>query len=293
MINDRPTDSSLEIIKNSKIDNLKIYSLDKNQGPAKARNMGIKFSEGEYLLFLDVDDQIEDDALDNLYNFAILNQLSFVFCDTKWMEGSQNQRQNIFSYNSDKILDDDEILELMKHRIFNSIHIGGVLGAKAKLIKKQTLISNQIYYEECLRYLEDEIFIWDLLAVTKKVGYIRKQHYVYNVNPNLSSGVVQGLNLNFDINKFKIIKTHIQNSFKSRGCLDQEVKKLGDQSLIYFIINVLISYSKSIEQKKVSLKEGIIKRRKIINSILKDYEVNEAIKNYKSSANEVNQYPLQ
>ena len=76
------------------------------------------------------------------------------------MEGSQNQRQNIFSYNSDKILDDDEILELMKHRIFNSIHIGGVLGAKAKLIKKQTLISNQIYYEECLRYLEDEIFIW-------------------------------------------------------------------------------------------------------------------------------------
>ena len=53
------------------------------------------------------------------------------FCDTKWMEGSQNQRQNIFSYNSDKILDDDEILELMKHRIFNSIHIGGVLGAKA------------------------------------------------------------------------------------------------------------------------------------------------------------------
>ena len=90
--------------------------------------------------------------------------------------------------------------------------------------KNKTLISNQIYYEECLRYLEDEIFIWDLLAVTKKLVGIRKQHYVYNVNPNLSSGVVQGLNLNFDINKFKIIKTHIQNSFKSRGCLDQKLK---------------------------------------------------------------------
>ena len=69
-----------------------------------------------------------------------------------------------------------------------------------------------IYFEERLRYLEDEIFIWDLLAVVKKIGYIRKQHYIYNVNPNLSSGIIAGLNANFDISKFKIIKSHIQNS---------------------------------------------------------------------------------
>ena len=43
MINDGSTDSSLEIIKNSKIDNLKIYSLDKNQGPAKPEIWELNF----------------------------------------------------------------------------------------------------------------------------------------------------------------------------------------------------------------------------------------------------------
>ena len=45
-------------------------------------------------------------------------------------------RQNIFGYDSDRIIDNIEILELMKRRIFNSIYAGDVLGAKAKLIKK-------------------------------------------------------------------------------------------------------------------------------------------------------------
>lgn len=286
MINDGSKDNSLEIIKNSKIKNLKIYSLDSNHGPAKARNLGIKYSKGEYLLFLDVDDQIEENALDDLYDYAIQNSLSFVFCDTKWIEKSHNQRQNIFSYDSDRIIDNIEILELMKRRIFNSIYAGGVLGAKAKLIKKETLELNKVYFEERLRYLEDEIFIWDLLAVVKKIGYIKKQHYIYNVNPNLSSGVIAGLNANFDISKFKIIKSHIQNSFRSKRLTDHEIKKFGDQTLIYFIINVLISYSKSIEQKKVSYNEGIKGRRKIINSVLNDAEACEAINNYKISSNE-------
>ena len=56
--------------------------------------------------------------------------------------------------------------------------------------------------------------------------------------------------------------------------------------MIYFIINVLISYSKSIEQKKVSYNEGIKGRRKIINSVLNDAEACEAINNYKISSNE-------
>ena len=292
MINDGSKDNCLEIVKRSKIKNLQIFSLDENQGPAKARNLGIKYAKGEYVLFIDVDDQIDKNALDHLYDYANLNSLNFVFCDTKWIEKSKNQRQNIFSYDADRIIDNIEILESMKNRIFNPIYTTGVLAAKAKLVKKEILDLNKVYFEEKLRYLEDEIFIWDLIARVEKIGYIKKQYYIYNVNPNLSSGVIDGLNLNFNISKFKIIKSHIENSFRSKGLKENEVKKFGDQAFIYFIINVLISYSKSIEQKKVNYKEGVKGRKKIINTILNDSEVFEAINNYTVSSNENKLIPL-
>ena len=65
-----------------------------------------------------------------------------------------------------------------------------------------------------------------------------------------------------------------------------EVDKLGDQAFIYFIINVLVSYSKSMLQGKVEKTKGLFHRRKIIDSILDDQDVLKAIKNYKRSIDE-------
>ena len=59
-----------------------------------------------------------------------------------------------------------------------------------------------------------------------------------------------------------------------------------NQSFIYFIINVLVSYSKSILHKKVDWEIGNKLRRKIIEEIINDTEVELAIKNYSVSKKE-------
>jgi hypothetical protein len=95
--------------------------------------------------------------------------------------------------------------------------------------------------------MEDEIFMWNVLAFVESVKYLRKQFYNYYVRPNVNTTVIESLNLGFPISKFKIIRDHIKQikqSFSHRGCSPQMITRLGDQAFIYFVINVLISNSK-------------------------------------------------
>ena len=191
MIDDGSIDGGSTLIKNYNLKNLKVFSLKKNYGPSVARNYGIKKAKGEFVFFLDIDDNVENGILSSLYEKAKKNNLDFVFCDSKWIHKSKNLKKNIFSFNKNKILKNSEIKAEMLKRISNPRFAGGILGAKGKLINLDLIKKNKIFFEEKLRYLEDEIFLWDLISVIKKAGYVKSQQYIYNVNPNVSSVGIQ------------------------------------------------------------------------------------------------------
>ena len=77
-----------------------------------------------------------------------------------------------------------------------------------------------------------------------------------------------------------------QKSFFQRGCSKQDVKKFGEQAFIYFIINVLISHSKSILLDKIDKIDGSKSRRKIINDLLLEPDVYNSLKKYVRSPKE-------
>lgn len=65
VVDDDSKDKSREILKNyERLPQIRIFYLDKNQGPAKARNLGVKNSSGKYILFLDADTEIETNCLE-------------------------------------------------------------------------------------------------------------------------------------------------------------------------------------------------------------------------------------
>ena len=71
-VDDGSTDNSLRILKSlaEKDDRIRVFS-QKNQGSGKARNKGISEAKGEYIAFLDSDDQMVDNvALHQLYTEA-------------------------------------------------------------------------------------------------------------------------------------------------------------------------------------------------------------------------------
>ena len=79
-VDDGSTDNSLRILKSlaEKDDRIRVFS-QKNQGSGKARNKGISEAKGEYIAFLDSDDQmVDNDALNQLYTEAKKNNVDMV-----------------------------------------------------------------------------------------------------------------------------------------------------------------------------------------------------------------------
>lgn len=63
-VNDGSTDNSLNILNDLSQKDKRIKVIDiKNNGPANARNIGLKNSSGDYILFLDSDDLMQNNAL--------------------------------------------------------------------------------------------------------------------------------------------------------------------------------------------------------------------------------------
>ena len=213
MIDDGSTDNSQNLIKKYDYPGLLLYSLPKNSGPGAARNAGLKKAKGEYIFLLDVDDAIDGDTLTILYDDAIKNNYDFVFSDFKRVENSENLRENFFNYTTDKIFKKDDLAKSMREQVhFNHYGHLGLFGINGRLIKRSIINDNNILFEEKLRYLEDEVFAWDVISFVSNAKYIRKQLYSYYVYPNKNSAVSTGLDQGFPVSNFKLALVSNQGS---------------------------------------------------------------------------------
>ena len=83
VVNDGSTDKfTLDTIKELKKNKIIKLINQNNYGLAAARNKGVKKSSGNYIFFLDADDWIEPEALQNMYNQLLKNKdCGYIFTD--------------------------------------------------------------------------------------------------------------------------------------------------------------------------------------------------------------------
>ena len=94
-INDGSTDDSLNIL-NEYLKDERIVVIDQtNQGAAIARNKGLEYANGEYIVFLDSDDYIESDMCECLYNHAKRLDSDLVLFNNRWYLGDNSTRDFI------------------------------------------------------------------------------------------------------------------------------------------------------------------------------------------------------
>ena len=67
----------------AKDNRMKVFHLDQNHRQGYGRNLGLKNAAGEYVYFLDSDDMIVPEAMEELYEIAKKDNLDAIFFDTQ------------------------------------------------------------------------------------------------------------------------------------------------------------------------------------------------------------------
>ena len=164
IINDGSTDKSKDVIDTfiEKYPEKIKYFEKENGGAADARNYGINVATGEYIAFLDPDDYIEKEMLDEMYNKAKEENSDLVECDFYW------------EYPNKKKLDTGEVYSNKKEMLIKTRVMPW-----NKLIKRSLLEENNIRFPKGLRY-EDIEFTYKMVPYCTKVSFVKKPfiHYV-------------------------------------------------------------------------------------------------------------------
>lgn len=220
LIDDESPDNCPNICdKYSKTDNRIKVIHKKNGGLGFARNSGIEVAEGEFIIFIDSDDIIEKNMLQDLYNKCIKYNLdSCSCCFTRFNETSSNIIQEgatqftIF-----------EGKERVKDYLFSMI--GSRPGYKKDslfLISAcKTLYSLKLIKLHNLRFLsekqyasEDAFFNVDFYALAKRVGFTPEGYYHYRVNNNSISQTYPPHKYKAMINSSYLMKDYLAKYFE-------------------------------------------------------------------------------
>jgi teichuronic acid biosynthesis glycosyltransferase TuaG len=79
IVDDSSTDNTVELIKEFKFENIKLYTLKKNSGASVARNFALSKARGRFIAFLDSDDIWNLQKLEKQINFMISNNYGFTY----------------------------------------------------------------------------------------------------------------------------------------------------------------------------------------------------------------------
>ncbi len=175
-INDCSTDDSLSLIqKFAKNDSrIKVINLDKNQGAAVARNIGIKNACGEYLGFVDSDDFIDRNFYEKLYTKAKIKNAEVV------------KGNIVVLCPESKSIINDAVLQNAENLYFNFT---------SAIYKKSFVKENKIEFLEGLIYFEDTYFTIKSALFYKKIESVTDVFYYYVNNPNSITHKNHNLNL--------------------------------------------------------------------------------------------------
>lgn len=179
IVDDCSTDNSLkkcsESVLKGKIP-CRIIQNSENKGVAATRNIGLKEAKGKYVCFVDSDDYIQPDFLENLYNLCEKNNLAYAYClfqtvsDSDFSKGAETRF-------ADKVVSREDMFYLFLYRRI-SIVIPGAL------LLKDFLVKNKIEFYSEIKFSEDLIYMWRILFAAEKCGIVGKTDYNYYARSN-------------------------------------------------------------------------------------------------------------
>lgn len=175
LVDDGSKDNSLQICEKWRQRDHRIRIISQsNHGVSFARNIGIKKSNGDYLMLLDSDDWLDVEACEKLLRKIKMQNADCVICGFKQTSG------NIWAPKWDR---DYLTLSSFKQDFIYWINTE-LLSSSVNKMYKRDLINK--FYPEDMSFGEDLIFVLNYLENCKRISFIRESFYQHEVHNSVS-----------------------------------------------------------------------------------------------------------
>lgn len=179
VVNDGSTDNTETIVQKYALQNDKMRLVNnQNQGVSVARNTGLMQAKGEFVCFLDSDDDFEPGTLD--YFKKVLSERKgidfFSFGYSTKRNGTLKKLYVCERLNNKNLSPSEFVQNFFLKNI--QIHVGSFI------CRKSFLINNNIFFTKGLRQGEDVEFILNILKKFPKSLYLSRQSFIYQLRDN-------------------------------------------------------------------------------------------------------------
>lgn len=212
-VDDCSNDNSYNVIsKYAQKDNRIIAKkFDENKGVSAARNYGLSLAGGDYIYFLDSDDWIENNYLENLISKAIEEKADIVI--NRNLISYKNETYYPYNFQKGQLdIPDNTYINPQEqaHNVF--------CGPCAKLYRHDLIKENVIKFPEGFIY-EDMFFHYAVFAYAKNIYFYCGSEYYYRDTENSITSKIK-------CDSDKIIKVFelIYDFYKERNLLDKNIK---------------------------------------------------------------------
>ncbi len=220
--------------------NIQILKIN-HSGVSAARNVGLKYAHGEYVLFCDADDKLAPGAI------KVMVEKMESSSQTDLIVGMTLKRNTPLICCDEQISNDAAIKRFFQHD--NSRLLGTVCG---KLFRRNVIA--EITFDEKISVGEDALFLLNYIICSNGVQLITNIVYEHNLN---ARGIIQSRNFNNYITAMDASEKMIQSIINYKS----EYLKFALKDLVY-VSKRLLSIEYSCSQKK----QIIDKFLSIINS---------------------------
>lgn len=170
IVNDGSTDGSTEVVEGIKDERI-TYIIQENGGPGKARNTGVNVSRGEWILFVDADDELTEGALDHLFGCTIKYPGTNIIDGSFIVRSDNNEKQ--VNYAEGNVITNN----------YKAFFYRETLPSTGHTLFKKELIQNYLYNTTIRRYEDVEM----IMRILKDAKIVTTSRPIFYVNTAFSS----------------------------------------------------------------------------------------------------------
>lgn len=252
LVDDCGQDNSMELAEsfvNEYTGNIRFVILhhNKNLGLSEARNTGMRAAQGDYIFFLDSDDEISKDCMEILY-------------------------AHVLKHPSIDVVEGNSIKEVLNFLGFNGIYTenqciiksylltyhGKIICAQMRLIRRKFLEDYKLTFKKGIIH-EDNMWTFFLAKIVKSIAFSFENVYYHRYNPN---SITNNINIENECKAYRIL---IETFSKS---IDPVLKGAQKKFILNNLLTAINSKYYKSESDKAYLIETFVKTNSSLERVI-------------------------